>query len=460
MFCYTEAMPEIRSPWLAQLQERRPFLLQADKRHDVAIVGGGIAGVATAAMLLEKHAGSVLLIDAGRIAHGASGRNAGQVLAEFERPFPELVQEFGLPLATAAQAEVDDGWEVLEHLHATHSLQTPLHRCTGYAGFATAQQVREHLAAARLRAQGGLAREPLLVAVGTEADKAVTAEDEPYVSRLPHSTLLKLLQTEHAEYIAVAAFRKGCMNSALFCEELVGSLLGKYGDRFTVAEHLPVHTLTLREYEVVLQTSAAAIVANRVVLCTNGLEMLTIHNENEAAINRSFHALVQGLVGYMSGYLEEPGASVQTVSYYSREHKQRLDPYIYITRRPYEHGEAPQTLLCIGGPERFFPDSATYDPLMPFPADIEEELARAFDALSTEKKGKRTFLWHGIMGYTPSGIRCVGQDPRHASLYYNLGCNGVGILPSVAGAKRIAKLLGGAKLPPSLFDPAMQMNGV
>ncbi len=455
-------MPEIRSPWLAQLQERRPFLLQAEKRHDVAIVGGGIAGVATAAMLLEKHAGSVLLIDAGRIAHGASGRNAGQVLAEFERPFPELVQEFGLPLATAAQAEVDDGWDVLEHLHATHSLRTPLHRCTGYAGFTTAQQVREHLAAARLRAQGGLTREPLLVAVGTEADKAVTAEDEPYVSRLPHSTLLKLLQTEHAEYIAVAAFQKGCMNSALFCEELVGCLLGKYGDRFTVAEHLPVQTVTLQEHQAVLQTSAADIVAERVILCTNGLEMLTIRNEGGEPIDRSFRSLVQGLVGYMSGYLEEPGAPVRTISYYSRAHKDRLDPYIYLTRRPYEHGEAPHTLLCIGGPERLFPDGATYDPLAPFPADVEEELSQAFDALHTETaiKGKRTFLWHGIMGYTPSGIRCVGQDPRHTSLYYNLGCNGVGILPSVAGAKRIAKLLGGAKLPPSLFDPAMQMNGV
>ena len=62
------------------------------------------------------------------------------------------------------------------------------------------------------------------------------------------------------------------------------------------------------------------------------------------------------------------------------------------------------------------------------------------------------------MGYTPTGIRCVGRDPRSASLLYNLGCNGVGILPSIAGGRRIARVLSGAALEPSLFDPAVQMR--
>jgi glycine/D-amino acid oxidase-like deaminating enzyme len=35
---------------------------------------------------------------------------------------------------------------------------------------------------------------------------------------------------------------------------------------------------------------------------------------------------------------------------------------------------------------------------------------------------------------------------------YNLGCNGVGILPSIYGAKRIAQLLAGETLGPSIFD--------
>jgi hypothetical protein len=58
------------------------------------------------------------------------------------------------------------------------------------------------------------------------------------------------------------------------------------------------------------------------------------------------------------------------------------------------------------------------------------------------------------MGYTPNGIRCVGAEPCNPVLLYNLGCNGVGILPSVYGSYRIAEIIQGKELAPSIFDPA------
>jgi glycine/D-amino acid oxidase-like deaminating enzyme len=50
---------------------------------DVAIVGGGFTGLAAAAMVkrLDRHT-SVLLVEAGRVGNGASGRTGGLVLAE------------------------------------------------------------------------------------------------------------------------------------------------------------------------------------------------------------------------------------------------------------------------------------------------------------------------------------------------------------------------------------------
>jgi glycine/D-amino acid oxidase-like deaminating enzyme len=65
----------------------------------------------------------------------------------------------------------------------------------------------------------------------------------------------------------------------------------------------------------------------------------------------------------------------------------------------------------------------------------------------------RVFQWQGLMGYTPNNIRRIGFEPRNSALLYNLGCNGVGMLPSVYGGKRIAQLLSGIHLPPSIFDP-------
>jgi glycine/D-amino acid oxidase-like deaminating enzyme len=63
------------------------------------------------------------------------------------------------------------------------------------------------------------------------------------------------------------------------------------------------------------------------------------------------------------------------------------------------------------------------------------------------------FVWHGLMAYTEGQIRVVGAEPRNPVLLCNLGCNGVGFLPSIHGGHRVARLLSGERLAPSLFDP-------
>ena len=57
------------------------------------------------------------------------------------------------------------------------------------------------------------------------------------------------------------------------------------------------------------------------------------------------------------------------------------------------------------------------------------------------------------MGYAPGRVRVVGAHPGAPGLLYNLGCNGVGFLPSIAGADRVARILAGERLGPSIFDP-------
>src|SRR6185436_17390371 len=97
-------MTENRSPWIKQLNRTRPVnSLKKDINSDVAVVGGGIAGMATAFFILKNTDQSVVLLEAGKIAHGATGHNAGQVTSYFERPFYELAKEFGLALAAEGQ---------------------------------------------------------------------------------------------------------------------------------------------------------------------------------------------------------------------------------------------------------------------------------------------------------------------------------------------------------------------
>ena len=134
------------------------------------------------------------------------------------------------------------------------------------------------------------------------------------------------------------------------------------------------------------------------------------------------------------------------------------DPYYYITRRLYEHGRHAHTLHCIGGPEVRLPPGQAYGPHARYIRQAQQHIRQFIDSsyLYPPEKHNLEFQWHGLMGYTESMIRLVGSDPDTPLLLYNLGCNGVGILPSIYGAKRISEYLQGRVLKPSIFDPHLQ----
>ncbi|MAS14217.1 MAG: FAD-dependent oxidoreductase [Nitratireductor sp.] len=60
------------------------------RKADVAVIGGGIAGLTTAMRLAERGVSAVLL-EAEQIGFGASGRNAGFVVPNFSKADPETV---------------------------------------------------------------------------------------------------------------------------------------------------------------------------------------------------------------------------------------------------------------------------------------------------------------------------------------------------------------------------------
>ena len=65
--------------YTATLNDRRQYApLEGDEQADIAIIGGGLTGVATALELAERGK-SVILLESNRLGWGASGRNGGQV---------------------------------------------------------------------------------------------------------------------------------------------------------------------------------------------------------------------------------------------------------------------------------------------------------------------------------------------------------------------------------------------
>jgi glycine/D-amino acid oxidase-like deaminating enzyme len=453
-----------RSPWIYQLDHERALtILKEDVKTDVAIVGAGIAGISTAFFLLRETDKTVVIVEKGKMAHGATGHNAGQIASYFERPFYELVDEFGLEKAVDAQRSIESAWGLLDLMYEEGGLNIPVSRFLGHAGFSTYDQIIRHLKDNECRRRGGLRIEEMRIADTAPFVKDIPSEFAGLYEIVPHATVLGMLQTEDKEYLAVLSYQKGCLNSALFCQELVTYMTKKYAGRFALYEHAPITRISMHEESSVLDAGRHTITAGRVVLCTNGFEGFSIFNKGGLAINTKFHHLVRGMVGYMSAYIEPLNKPPVAVSYFPTENTNAAsdpfaeDPYFYLTRRPFEfEGLSQSNLISVGGPEFSLEDRGMYDSELDFPEEAKDRISRfvktTYDP-DPNKKIDYQFTWHGLMGYTPSGVRVVGEEPKNKDLLYNLGCNGVGILPSIYGAKRIADLISGMKLPPSIFDP-------
>lgn len=450
------------SPWIKQLNRTRPVVpLSKDVKTDVAIVGGGIAGVVTAFFTLQKTAKTVILLEAGKIAHGATGHNAGQITSYFERSLSELVEEFGLDLAIEGQRSVESAWTLLDQIVSEAKLQTPLYRFTGYAGLTSFDQVVRHLKNNRYRIDHGLFPESIIIADQWDRLGDIPKEFGDFYTVAPQANLLKLLETNNTDYIASLAYQKGCMNSALFTEELIGYLIATYKDRFSFYEDSPVKTVILEKDNAILEVLTYTVQAKRVVLCTNGFEYFTIKNNVGVDIDTKFHHLVAGRIGYMSGYIQPLDQSPIAISYFPKTNERSKDPtgesYFYLTRRPHEHeGKNSYNLVCAGGPEKVLPNGAKYtreDSCPEEMGNVIDDFLRGNYGKHPSEEVKYSFSWHGLMGYTPNGVRLIGPEPCNSVLLYNLGCNGVGILPSIFGGLRISRFLSGEQVEQSIFDP-------
>lgn len=453
-----------RSPWIHQLNAERPIeKLNGDTETDIAIVGAGIAGVSTAFFILEHTDKKVVLLDGGKLAHGATGHNAGHITSAFELSFEEMVRGFGLESASEGQLYIDGAWDLLEEMYRKASLSIPFSQFTGYGGLPTLEHVLEELRDNKLRVEGNITPNGVSISKSAPYIQSIPSEYSGLYTLVEQSEINEKLETEGEEYTAIVSYQTGLINSALFCQEIVGYLSTQYKNRFSLYEHTFIQKVALHESRAILDAGNNTITAGRVILCTNGFENFTILNHSGLDIDSRFHHEVNGCVGYMCGYLEPmdkpPAARYYDIPFGPEEAKQTPtgEPYYYITRRPYEYEkDSEHNIVCVGGPEFELADREMYVKDFLYPEEAHRDVD-AFIKKTLHRKGDADisyeFRWHGLMGYTPNRVRLIGEEPKNSTLLYNLGCNGIGILPSIYGGKRISQIIAGEKLKTSMFDP-------
>ncbi len=446
------------SPWLHQLNKNRISVpLVNDTETGIAIVGAGIAGVSTAFFLLKHTDKNVMILEGDRLAHGATGHNAGQIAAYFEKPFREIVKEFGLDMACEGQRSFETAWQLLSEMYTEAGLDIPLFRFQGYAGHSTKEQILGRLENDFLRRKGGLHTDPIEIYEEADFLAEIPEQYRNLFSLISREEITLKLETFDPQYIAVTSSQKGVMNSALFCQEVVAYLLSKFGDRFKLYERTHISKIVLKDDKVLLDADKHTIECEEVVLCTNGFENFEIFAPSGLSIDTRFHHSVDGLVAFMAGYLEPHTGVPAAMSYFQKEDIGLTDdpeatPYFYVTRRPYEYErEQKHNLISVGGPDFTLEKKSGYSHELEFSEKAKEQIG-SFIKKTYDKNPEYAFMWHGVMGYTKNLLRMIGPDPEHKRLYYNLGCNGVGLLLSMFGGDKVARQIAGEEFPKSIFD--------
>ena len=449
------------SPWLKQVRRNRPVIaLSEDANSDVVIVGGGISGVVTSYFLLSETNLSVMLMEKCRVAHGATGYNGGQAVAAFERTLLELCEKFDEDRVSEGQKALNSAWGLLYTIIEETGIDVVLEEVTAYLALSFIDDVLLMLRERQLSDRLGLPKEDMLLAEDVAGD--IPEEYQSLFKSVPRKELDEMLLTRDCSYICALATRVGLINSALFCEELVSWMRDRYSDRFRVYEDTPVKKITVGSCigngvgnGAVLETGKNVVNAKHTVLCTNGYNDLEIEG-----LDASIKGAIRGVVGLMVGYMNEKERGPVASIYFSSKWVGQPEGYFYMARRRYVDGSK-RELTSVGGPDRPLEEKERYVPEdMP---EVEEYYSRIEEfyrktAIDASADTRRDFSWNGLMGYTSNGVRVIGPDPACPSLIYNMGCNGVGVLPSIYGGKRVVQVIKGETLAPSIFDPPVSVS--
>lgn len=452
-----EAHPETTniSPWLEEIPAREAYeKLQGIKETDIAIIGAGIAGVMTAYYALAETTVHVSLVESKRLANGATGHNGGHAIPTFEMSYGEIVAAFGVEKAKHAQQSINTALQTLITIgdELGEGVVEPV---LAYEAISTQEQLDEYLENIALQEKHGVCIKQIRMPTSSATLIDIKPEHSHLVSAEPDDLFYSHLETTNSHYIAALCTPVGLTNSALLCEKLIAKLKAQYPDRFKIYEESPITEIANHEAgSINCSTDEGILKAQNVILCTNGYSLPTIIDEPNPQAALNLKNSVYGMTGYMVGYIDTKTRPTAATAYLeagdSRDDENSA--YTYATRRRYTGAGVQGDLVCIGGTFRVLKNEEYNKEDTSWLTQERIPLDKFVATTPVGALKDYPYAWHGLMGYTETNMRMVGPVSSGSRIQANIGCCGIGLLTSIAGAQRCIDFVQAKPIEPSVFD--------
>jgi len=369
--------------------------LAGDLEVEACVIGGGVAGLSCARRLAQRGIDTVLL-EAGTVAGGASGRNGGFLIAGTAL-FPNDARErLGAERARGMYAGTLDAQEEIFELAAELGAGDAVRR-VGLLRLAVSEEeaahVREHAAALRDDGFPG---------------EVIERDDLPEALR-------------RSGHVAVLTPHDGALHP-VFWYRMLATAAEAAGAR--IYEHSRVTAPVLAPGEGPVATGEGSVRADHVVVAADGALPALVPDYAGRVRARRLHMVAT-----------EPMPPVVDRLVYARW------GYEYLQQRP-------DGRILAGGfsdldGEASYTDRDDGNPV------IWERVERYLrDDLGLD--ARVTHRWAGVVGYSDDSLPYVGEVPGRACLYVAGGYSGVGNVPGFMSGRDLADAIAG-DAPEALF---------